>query len=79
MTPAIREGRDGTVDLLGDHLAGRQALRAGLVDECHLFVAPIVIGGGTRSLSDDVRLRLDLLKERRYRNGVVHLQYGVAL
>jgi len=51
------------------------AIRAGLVDELHLFLTPIVVGGGTRSLPDDVRVRLELLDERRFGNGVVHLHY----
>ena len=51
------------------------AFRAGLVDECHLFVAPIVVGGGKRSLPDDVRLKLELLGERRFGNGMVYLHY----
>jgi dihydrofolate reductase len=51
------------------------AFRARLVDECHLFVVPIVVGGGKRSLPDDVRLKLELLDERRFGNGVVHLHY----
>ncbi len=65
-------GRDITVG--GPELAAH-ALQAGLVDECHLFVAPIVVGGGKRSLPDAVRLRLDLLDERRFDNGVVYLAY----
>ena len=52
-----------------------QAIKAGLVDECHLFVTPIVVGGGKRFLPDDVRLRLELLDERRFGNGVVYLHY----
>ena len=52
-----------------------QAIRAGLVDECHLFVAPIVVGGGTRFLPHNVRLELELLDERRFSSGVVHLHY----
>jgi dihydrofolate reductase len=52
-----------------------QALRAGLVDECHLFVAPVAVGGGTRSLPGDIRLRLELLDERRFGNGTVYLGY----
>jgi dihydrofolate reductase len=52
-----------------------QAFRAGLVDECHLFVAPIVVGGGKRSLPDDVRLKLELLDERRFGSGMVYLHY----
>ena len=51
------------------------AFRAGLVDECHLFVVPIVVGGGKRSLPDDVRVELELLDERRFEGGVVYLHY----
>jgi dihydrofolate reductase len=51
------------------------AFEAGLVDECHVFVAPIVVGGGTRSFPDDVRVRLELVDERRFGNGMVHLRY----
>jgi len=52
-----------------------QAIRAGLVDELHLFVTPIAVGGGKQSLPDDVRLELELLDERRFGSGVVHLRY----
>jgi dihydrofolate reductase len=52
-----------------------QAIKAGLVDEYHVFVTPILVGGGTQSLPDEVRVRLELLDERRFRNGVVHLHY----
>jgi dihydrofolate reductase len=54
-----------------------EALAAGVVDECHLLVAPVVVGGGTRWLPDDVRLDLELVDERRFGNGVVHLHYRV--
>jgi dihydrofolate reductase len=53
-----------------------QAIRAGLVDEYHLFLTPIVVGGGTQSLPDGVRLQLELLAERRFANGVVYLRYA---
>src|SRR5215207_2588735 len=65
-------GRDISVG--GPHLAA-QAIEAGLVDEYHLFVTPIVVGGGTQSLPDNVRLKLELLDERCFGNGVVHLHY----
>jgi len=52
-----------------------QAIEAGLVDECHLFLTPILVGGGQRSLPNNVRLKLELLDERRFENGVVHLHY----
>jgi dihydrofolate reductase len=58
----------------GPRLAA-QALEAGLVDECRLFVAPIVVGGGNRSLPDGVRLELELLEERRFEGGMVYLRY----
>jgi dihydrofolate reductase len=52
-----------------------QAIEAGLVDECHLFLTPVLVGGGKRSLPNNVRLKLELLDERRFGNGVVHLHY----
>ena len=64
--------RDITVG--GPDLAA-QAIRAGLVDEFHLFLGPVVVGGGKRSLPDDVRLELELLDERRFGSGVVYLRY----
>jgi dihydrofolate reductase len=64
--------RDLTVG--GPDLAAH-AFRAGLVDECHLFLAPIVVGGGKQALPSGVHLRLELLDERRFGNGTVHLRY----
>ena len=58
----------------GADLAG-QAIAAGLVDEIGMFVAPVVVGGGTRFLPEGVRLSLDLLDERRFGNGMVYLRY----
>jgi dihydrofolate reductase len=60
----------------GPHLAAT-AIRAGLVDECHVFLHPVVVGGGTHWLPSDVRLNLQLLDERRFDSGVVHLHYLV--
>ncbi|HKP18354.1 MAG TPA: dihydrofolate reductase family protein [Gaiellaceae bacterium] len=65
-------GRDLSVG--GPDLAA-QAIKAGLVDECHLFLVPIVVGGGKQALPDSVRVNLELLDERRFSNGVVHLHY----
>ena len=74
---AVRElkasaGRD--LGVAGPELAAH-AFRVGLVDECHLFLAPIVVGGGTRSLPDGIRLELELVDERRFGNGTVYLRY----
>jgi dihydrofolate reductase len=65
-------GRD--ISIGGPDLAA-QAIKAGLIDEYHVFVVPYVAGGGTRFLPDNVRLVLELLDERRFGNGVVHLHY----
>ena len=65
-------GRDMAVG--GPELAA-QAFEAGLVDELHLFVAPIVVGGGKQSLPDGVRLELELVDERGFGNGTVFLRY----
>lgn len=64
----------GDVAIGGPTLAGL-ALAAGLVDAVHLFVFPVVVGGGLRALPDGVRLDLDLVAERRFAGGVVHLHY----
>ena len=60
----------------GPHLAV-QALEAGLVDECHLFLGPVVVGGGNQAFPDGLRVELELLDERRFGNGVVQLHYRV--
>jgi dihydrofolate reductase len=66
-------GRDISVG--GADLAA-QAFRAGLVDECHFFLSPIAVGAGKRALPDGLRLEFELLDERRFTGGVVHLHYG---
>ncbi|GAB6938590.1 dihydrofolate reductase family protein [Isoptericola variabilis] len=63
---------DLTVD--GPNLAA-QAIRAGLVDEYHLFVTTSVVGGGTRFFPDGVRLDLDLVEERSFDNGLIYARY----
>ena len=70
----LKESSATDLTVGGPELAA-EAFRAGLVDECQLFLNPIVVGGGTRSLPDDVRLDLELLDERRFGNSVVFLRY----
>jgi dihydrofolate reductase len=77
---AVRQMKATTerdISIGGPELAG-QALAAGLVDECHLFLAPLSMGGGTRALPNGVQLRLELLDERRFASGVVQLHYRTA-
>jgi dihydrofolate reductase len=66
----------GDIGVGGPGLAAR-TLEAGLVDELRLFVVPILVGGGTRSLPDHVRLEVELLDERRFDGGMVYLHYRI--
>lgn len=60
----------------GSNLAAH-AFEAGLVDECHLFIYPVLLGGGKPALSSDVRTDLELLDERRFGDGAVYVRYRV--
>jgi dihydrofolate reductase len=60
----------------GAALAGH-AFRAGLVDECHLLVWPVLVGGGKPALPNSFRADLELLDERRVGNRVLYLRYGI--
>ncbi len=71
---AMKEGDGGEISISGPGLAQR-AFRAGLVDEVHLFVFPIVVGGGKPGLPRDIKVELELLEQRRFGNGVVHLHH----
>jgi dihydrofolate reductase len=73
----LKAEADRDVSIGGATLAG-EAIRAGLIDELHLLINPIVVGGGTPSLPADVRWTLELLDERRFANGVVYLRYRAA-
>jgi dihydrofolate reductase len=63
---------------IGGPTLATAAIAAGLVDDWHLFLTPIVVGGGTPFLPADVRQRLALVSERRFASGVVHLHYRSA-
>lgn len=71
---ALKVQQERDISIGGPELAG-QAIKAGLVDELHLFLAPVLVGGGTGALPDHVDLRLELLAEHDFGNGVVHLHY----
>jgi dihydrofolate reductase len=72
----MKSAAESDITVGGPNLAAH-AFKAGLVDEYQLVVAPIIVGGGKRSLPDGVRLQLDLFDERRFGNGMVHLRYRV--
>jgi len=70
----LKESSLSDMAIGGAELAG-QAIAEGLVDECHLFVGPVLVGGGKRALPAGVRAELELLDERRFRSGFVFLRY----
>lgn len=74
----LKQSAQADIAIGGAELAGH-AFGAGLVDECHLFLCPILVGGGKRALPQNVRAHLGLLDERRFRSGVVHLRYRVGI
>lgn len=70
----LKHTAQADVGVGGAELAG-QAIEAGLVDECHLIVVPVLVGGGKRAFPDGVRAGLELLDERRFAGGAVYLRY----
>jgi riboflavin biosynthesis pyrimidine reductase len=76
---AIRQLKAGSATdiLIGGPGLAAHAFQAGLIDECDLFLYPIIVGGGKPSLPADVRLELELLEERRFGDGAIHVRYQV--
>jgi dihydrofolate reductase len=74
----LKAAAERDVSVAGPELA-THAFRARLVDEVHLFVVPVIVGGGKPSLPADVRIELELVDEKRFDSGVVHLNYRTRL
>jgi len=70
----LKDGADQEISISGPTIA-QPAFRAGLVDDVHLFVFPVVVGGGKPGLPRGVRLDLELVAEHRFASGVVHLHH----
>jgi dihydrofolate reductase len=73
----LKASAAGDLTVGGPNLAAH-AFRAGLVDECHLFIGPVFLGAGKSSLPRDTRADLELLDERSFGNGAVYVRYRVA-
>jgi dihydrofolate reductase len=71
---AMKAAATSPISVGGPTLAA-EAIRAGLVDEFHQFVTPVIVGGGTPFLPERAKLKLELLDERRFADGTVHLHY----
>ena len=63
--------------MVGGPTLAAHAFDAGLVDECHFFVHPVLVGDGKPAYSSDTGAQLDLLEEHRLGNGVVYVRYHV--
>ncbi len=74
---ALKRAAAANISIGGSELAG-QALAAGLVDELHLLLFPIIVGGGKPALPHHVRADLEVIDERRFESGVVHISYQVS-
>jgi dihydrofolate reductase len=89
-TPNSRVERDFNVDAIrklkresahdifigGAELASL-AIEADLVDECHLFVHPVIVGGGKPAFRAGLRRNLELLETRQVGTGALHLHYRI--
>ena len=71
------KGSAGRDLLIGGPELAAQAFAAGLVDELHLFLNPVVVGGGKKSLPEKLRIPIELVDEHRFGSGVVHLRYRI--
>jgi dihydrofolate reductase len=72
----MKRSATGDLTIGGANLAAH-AFKGGLVDECHLFTHPVLVGGGKPALPRDMRAELELVDERRFASGVVYLRYGI--
>lgn len=70
----MKRSRTGDLTVGGANLAAH-AFKIGLVDESHLFIHPVLVGGGKPALPRDARAQLQLIDERRFTNGIVYLRY----
>lgn len=70
----LKRESEQDINIGGAELAGL-ALDADLVDECHLFLNPVIVGGGKPAFRTGLRRNLELIETRRFGSGVIHLRY----
>ena len=75
---AMKAAASSDLAVGGPNLAAH-AFEAGLVDECHLFICPVLVGRGKPSLPSELHTKLELLDERRFDHGVVYVRYRVEI
>jgi dihydrofolate reductase len=62
---------------IGGSTLAAHAFNAGLIDECQLFIYPVLVGAGKPAFPIDARVQLELMEEHRFGNGVVNLRYRI--
>jgi dihydrofolate reductase len=74
----MKETTDGDLMVGGANFAA-QTFDAGLIDECHLFIGPAIVGRGKPFLPSELNAKLELLDERRFDNGVVYVRHRILI
>jgi len=72
----LKQESEQDIAIGGAELAGL-ALEANLVDDCHLFVHPMIVGGGKPAFPPTLRRNLELLETRPFDTGVIHVRYRI--
>jgi dihydrofolate reductase len=72
----MKQSSGTDLSIAGPHIAS-QAIEAGLVDEMHLFIAPVTLGGGAPAHPGEVLTDLELLDVNRFESGFLHLHYAL--
>ena len=72
----LKRESEHDINIGGAELAG-VALEADLVDECHLFLNPVIVGGGKPAFRNALRRNLELLETRSFSTGVIQVHYRV--
>ena len=75
----VKDLKDSAADdlMIGGADIASQAFKAGLVDDCHLFVHPLIVGGGKKALPHSTRAHFELMANHPFENGSIHLHYRV--
>lgn len=72
----LKQESEHDISIGGAELAS-VAIEANLVDECHLFLQPIIIGGGKPAFRPALRRKLELIETRDFSTGVIHVRYRI--
>jgi dihydrofolate reductase len=74
----MKSSAERDITVAGANLA-QQAMAAGLIDEIHLFLKPVTVGGGTSAIPHPFFSNTELLAMDRFSDGFVHLHYRMTI